>query len=91
MRFEHTKVSWHFIAGFDQYDVTRDELIPFDSLTYPSPDHIGMGRKHMTNGVHRPFCLSFLQKANERIGDNHRQNHPGVDPVFKCGSHDCRP
>ncbi|BBM03508.1 hypothetical protein GL2_35820 [Microbulbifer sp. GL-2] len=37
----------------------------------------------MPDGIHRLFCLAFLDKADNGINDNHSKDHDGIHPMLQ--------
>jgi hypothetical protein len=75
----------HLVAGGQQHDVARHELLGGDQLPLAAAQHRGLRREHAADGVQRRLGLAFLHEADEGVDDHRAQQHAGVDPVPQPG------
>lgn len=48
-----------------------------------------MGCQHLADGIHRLFCFSLLNEADDCVGQNHRQNDESIYPMIQNCRDDC--
>lgn len=81
-------VCGNLVARFQQHDVAGNQGRAVHRHPPPVAQDSGARRQHLPDGRHGGFSLALLQKADHRIGQNHCQDHPGVDPVLQgAGDH----
>lgn len=81
------QVGGHLVTCFAQHDVAGNRSHALDADALAAAHHIGVGSKHPADGVHRLFRFTFLDEADDAVGEHHRENDARVDPVTeRCES-----
>ena len=84
---EEPEISGHLIAGLQQYDVAGNQVFPFYRDTFSATNNMGLRSQHMANGIHGLFCLTLLDKTNDGVRNDHRQNDASIHPMTEqCGN-----
>ena len=52
--------------------------------------HGGARREHAADRCHRRLGFALLHEADDRIGQNHGEDHAGIDPVLQARRYRCR-
>ena len=82
-RLDQPQIGRHPVARLDQHDVARHQLGRVDALAPPVAQHGRARRQHPADRRHRLFGPAFLDVADHRVDDHHREDHAGVDPVLE--------
>ena len=77
-RREQPSVSRHDVAGPEQHDVTSDDLSCEDVAHGAAPSDPGEGRRHIPQRFKRALGTRLLERTNQSIDDQDRQDDDGV-------------
>ena len=72
-----------FWTGLEQHDVADNERFAINAAARAVAHYRRTRRQHLAYRVHRLFRLAFLDKADNRIRENDRQNHQRIDRMVE--------
>ena len=80
-RPDQADVGGHPRPGFDEHEIAGNDRIGADGDAMAVAQHRRLGVDHAADGLQRLRRLAFLDEADGRIGQRHRQHDAGIDPV----------
>ncbi len=81
VRRDKPQVGGHLVAGLEQHDVPGHERCAVHRLPFAPAQHGGPRGEHAPDGVHGLLGLAFLNEADDRVRDYHREDHRRVGHV----------
>ena len=70
------------ITGFQEHDITGNNLSGGDNLYSPITPDTGPGCRHLDERLHRFLGAGLLYKADGGIEKKHAENHTGVNKML---------
>ena len=87
---DQPQVGRGFVARLNHDNIADHNLARINLVALAAPQHRRMRRDHVTDCGQRLFCLALLQKADDRVDHNHRDNHARIDEVAQKPCRRCR-
>ena len=80
-RTQNAHVCGHPVTRLKEDDVARNQIRDIHRLARAIPQYRRMRSNQIADRAQRPLGLSFLNEADDRIGDHHRRDHGRVDDM----------
>jgi hypothetical protein len=85
------QVGRHAVAGLEHHVVAGHDVVCRHGDAPAVADERGLRVDHLADGRERLFGAAFLNEADDRVDDDHRQDHQGIDLVADEGGEHGRP
>ena len=82
------EIGRHLVAGFEQHDVPRHQLVSRDHARLAAARRPGLGREHVANRVERLLGLAFLDEAEQRVEKHDPEDDPRIEPQAEHQLHE---
>ncbi|MCR5872800.1 hypothetical protein LRS10_00495 [Phenylobacterium sp. J426] len=89
VRSEKAQIGRNLLACLEQDDIARYDQRAVDAYALGLADDGALRRQHLADGIHGLFRPSLLDEADDRIGEDNREDHARVDQMAQGGGDDC--
>ena len=86
-RLDEPQIGGDTVARLDQHQIARHQVDGVNALSSPVTEHGGPWCEHPPDRLHRLFGAAFLNEADHRIDDHHRQDDAGINEMTQHRSH----
>ena len=80
LHVDQAKVRRDLVAGLEQHDVARDQLVRWDQASLAAAHGPGLCRQHVADRVQGLLGFPFLNEAEQRVKEHYPQNDRRVEP-----------
>ena len=85
---EQSDIGGHLVAGLDQDEVARYQLIGADGAFAALADHLGLGVHHGAQALQGGFGLGLLYESDDGIDHHDGEDDDRIDVLAQRGGHD---
>ena len=83
MAFQNSAVRRDRIAGFENEDISRNDVFTFNHTYLSVTEHFGSRCCHLHERFHCRLRLAFLNQGHHGIDDDHNQDHQDIRKIGK--------
>jgi hypothetical protein len=80
LHVDQPQVGRNLVAGFEQHDVARHQLLRRDQARLATAQGSRFGRQHVADRIQRLLRLALLDEAEHAVENDHAEDDRGIDP-----------